>query len=241
MSLTPFNCPMSKKRADRLISHLAVNQADRVLDAGCGSAEFLIQLLKATGCGGIGIDVDDEALSRGMESARNLVQTGRLQLTNADLRQFNIEGDNYTAGICLGSSHAFADEKRAFPVTLERLSKSVSTNGKILVGECFWRKEPQIEYLDLLGEPVGIYRTFQENIICAGEVGLELVDADQATLREWDAFERDHLRRSEIRLSEAPGDEKLVNSLNAKREWYAGYKKWGRDTLGFGFYIFQKV
>lgn len=241
MSLTPFNCPMSKKRADRLISHLGVNQADMVLDAGCGSAEFLIRLLNATGCGGIGIDVDDEALGHGMESAKDLVETGRLRLTNANLRQFNIENANYAAGICLGSSHAFADEKQAFPVTLERLSKSISRGGKILVGEGFWRKEPHMDYLDLLGEPVGIYRTFQENIICAAEVGLELVDADQATLSEWDIFERDHLRRSKIRLSEAPDDEKLVNSLNAKREWYAGYKKWGRDTLGFGFYIFQKA
>lgn len=241
MSLTPYNCPMSEKRAGRLISNLTVSQADRVLDAGCGSAEFLIRLLNTTGCAGVGIDVDDEALSHGMESAKELVQTGRLQLTNADLRQFNFDKANYAAAICLGSSHAFADAKQAFPVTLERLSTSVSANGKILIGECFWRKEPHVDYLDLLGEPVEIYRTFQENIICAEEFGLELVDADQATLSEWDVFERDHLRRSEIRLSEAPDDENLVNSLIAKREWYAGYEKWGRDTLGFGFYIFQKV
>ncbi|MEL6859152.1 MAG: methyltransferase domain-containing protein [Pseudomonadota bacterium] len=241
MSLTPYNCPMSERRADDLISRLAIDPSNMVLDAGCGSAEFLIRLLHASGCEGIGIDLDEEALDHAMQPAQALVETGRLRLLHADLKQFKIETARYAAGICLGSSHAFADEKQSFPVTLERLSTSVSSNGMILVGECFWRKEPHKEYLELLGEPVGIYRTFEENIICAEEIGLRLVDADQATLGEWDQFERDHLRRSEIKLSEAPDDEKLVNSLNAQREWYAGYEKWGRDTLGFGFYVFQKA
>ena len=147
---------------------------------------------------------------------------------------------NFAASICLGSSHAFADAERAYPVALECLGKSVPTNGKILVGECFWRKEPHEGYLDLIGEPIGIYRTFQENIDRAEEVGLELLEADQATLGEWDRFEEDHLRRSEINASEAPDDMRLTDILKAKQRWYAGYKRWGRDTLGFGFYIFRK-
>ena len=232
---------MSEQRADRLVSRLAIDEADKVFDAGCGSAAFPIRLLKATGCAGIGLDIDEAALSQGKESAADLVQTGRLQLEKADLRQSNIEDAGYAAVMCLGSSHAFADEERAFPVTLERLGKSVRANGKVLVGECYWRKQPRTDYLDLLGEPVGIYRTFEENILCAERAQLKLVEADRATFKEWDVFERDHHRRAELALSNTPINEKLAISLKAKHDWYAGYEKWGRETLGFGFYIFQKV
>jgi len=231
---------MSEHRAERLISLLEIGPSDRVLDAGCGSAAFLVQLLNATGSSGVGLDIDDVALSRGEASAIDLIQSGRLQLSKADLRRSNLEDASYSAAICLGSSHAFADEEHAFPVTLDRLSRAVSTDGKILVGECFWQKQPHQDYLDFLGEPVGIYRTFDENILCAKDAGLKLLDADQATLSEWDVFERDHVRRTELELRKQPDDEALATSLKAKRDWYAGYEKWGRQTMGFGFYLFQR-
>lgn len=241
MSLTPYNSPMSEQRADHLISRLGIDQSAKVLDAGCGSAAFLIRLLNATGCAGIGLDTEKAALNQGRESAKDLIQSGRLELSKSDLRQSHLEDARYAAAICMGSSHAFADEEHAFPVTLERLGKSVCADGKVLVGECYWRKQPQPDYLNLLGEPVGIYRTFEENILCGQNAGLKLVEAEQATFSEWDVFEQDHLRHAELASSNAPDDENLAASLKVKRDWYAGYEKWGRETLGFGFYLFQKV
>ena len=100
-----------------------------MLDAGCGSAACLIRFLNTTGCAGLGIDIDETALSQGRDAAADLIQTDRLKLSNADLGQAAIKNADYAAAICLGSNHAFADKEQAFPVTLERLRNSISAGG----------------------------------------------------------------------------------------------------------------
>lgn len=232
---------MSEQRASELISKFSLNAGESVFDAGCGSAEFLINLVRATGCLGVGHDIDQDALDRGSQKAGDLIQTGRLDLKRMDLRNPDLSGVDFDAAICLGSSHAFAEAENAYPVMLERLCKLVRPSRKLLIGECFWKKEPDPEYWRLLGEPVGIYRSFDENIECVVTTGLKLIEADQATLEEWDTFEQDHLRRAEDTLSDASGDHSAEDKLEMHREWYEGYRKWGRETLGFGFYLFQSV
>ncbi|MEM1377257.1 MAG: class I SAM-dependent methyltransferase [Pseudomonadota bacterium] len=232
---------MSEERASELISKLSLNSSKSVLDAGCGSAEFLINLTRATGCYGVGVDIDQAALDIGSQHAGDLIQTGRLDLERIDLRNPDVFDGDFDAAICLGSSHAFAEAENAYPVMLERLCKLVRPSAKLLIGECFWKKEPAPDYLELLGEPVGIYRSFDENIKCAASAGLKLIEADQATLQEWDIFELHHLRRAEDSLSDTSGDPSVKDKLKSHREWYEGYEEWGRETLGFGFYLFRKA
>ncbi|WOR13949.1 class I SAM-dependent methyltransferase [Hyphomonas sp. FCG-A18] len=232
---------MSEHRASELISKLSLNSGDWVLDAGCGSAEFLINLSRATGCLGFGIDIDQAVLDLGAQRAGDLIEAGRLDLKRMDLRNSNAIRENFDVVICLGSSHAFAEAERAYPEMLECLNRLIRPNGKILIGECFWKKEPEPDYLKLIGEPVGVYRSFDENIACAASIGLRVIEADQATLQEWDTFEQDHLRRAEDRMSDASAGSDVEEKLKTHREWYEGYEKWGRETMGFGFYLFQRA
>lgn len=241
MSYTPYNCPMSEERASELISQLGLKSGDSVMDAGCGAAEFLIDLLRTTGCLGIGVDIDQGSLDAGSQRAGDLIPAGLLEFKCMDLRNSDLLTEDFDAAICLGSSHAFAEAENAYPVMLERLCKLVRPSAKLLIGECFWKKEPAPDYLELLGEPVGIYCSFDENIKCAASAGLKLIEADQATLQEWDTFELHHLRRAEDSLSDTSGDPSVKDKLKSHREWYEGYEEWGRETLGFGFYLFRKA
>ena len=241
MTLTPFNCPLSLKRADQLVSSLNLGSNDRALDAGCGEASFLARLLRATECQGVGFDIDNKALNVAKERELELVEAGRLRLEHVDLRKINLEDGHFALTICLGSTHAFADEELAFPVSLDRLNQCTQPNGLLLIGECFWQKQPDPDYLNLLGEPVGVYRTFDENIKCAEDSGWLTREANQATDLEWDSFEGDHLRRAEIAADDNPEDKRIAEALKQRREWHAGYQRWGRSTLGFGFYLFQKA
>lgn len=239
MTLTPFNCPLSEERAKALYSSLQVSPGSLVLDAGCGRGEFLINLSRATGCCGRGVDIDEAALVDGRHRASELRQADKIEFKVHSLRTPNLHDNQFDASICLGSSHAFADGEDAYPSTLKHLSKYTRPNGIILVGECFWMKPPAPEYLKFLGDPVGIYRTFEENIECAESIGLRLVENDAATRQEWDKFETDHLRRAEAEARNHPNDESVAAKLSATREWYLAYEQWGCTTLGFGYYLFQ--
>lgn len=44
----------------------------------------------------------------------------------------------------------------------------------------------------------------------------------------------------ETKLREAPADASLAAKVKASRAWRDGYLKWGRTTMGFGFYLFEK-
>ena len=239
MDLTPYNCPLSQQRANELCLALKVGPNDVVLDAGCGRAEFLVNLVRTTGCHGRGIDIDEDALAFGRARAESLKQSENVQLESRNLKELELEHDQFSATICLGSTHAFANGRLAYPSTLERLNKWTRPNSLILVGECFWEQEPASEYLEILGEPVGIYRSFDENIEQAATIGLHHIESGRATRQEWDRFENDHLRRAEIKLSDNPTDESAATALHKSKEWYQAYQRWGQFTLGFGYYLFQ--
>ena len=239
MDLTPYNCPLTEQRADELCSALKVGHNDVVFDAGCGRAEFLVNLVRITGCHGRGIDIDEDALAFGRTRADSLQQPENIQLDSRNLKDLELENGQFSATICLGSTHAFADGRLAYPSTLERLNKWTRVNSRILVGECFWEQEPTSEYLEILGEPVGIYRTFDENIEQAESIGLRHIESWRATRHEWDKFERDHLRRAERKLVDNPTDESAAKALYNSKEWYQAYERWCRFTLGFGYHLFQ--
>lgn len=239
MNLPPFNCPLSEDRAEQLYVSLSVNSGDFVLDAGCGRAEFLIKLVITTGCRGLGIDIDEEALREGRFRVDDLLQSRSIQLDTKSLRDIDLGSDQFAAAICLGSTHAFAEGILAYPSAIEHLCNWTRPNGILLIGECFWRKEPAPDYLKILGEPVGIYRTFDENIEFAEAKGLILIEASQSTEQEWDEFENSHLRRAELEFRNSSQDQTAAEVLQSRKEWYRAYEQWGHTTLGFGFYIFR--
>lgn len=53
---------------------------------------------------------------------------------------------------------------------------------------------------------------------------------------EWDAFEGRHWLRALRRTPESPADEAKRQSM---AQWRDAYLRWGRDTMGFGLYLFQ--
>jgi len=60
---------------------------------------------------------------------------------------------------------------------------------------------------------------------------------------EWDNFEWDNFEWGYQRIIEskaAAGDTAALTRRSARRAWMDAYLKWGRDTLGYGVYLFQK-
>ena len=57
---------------------------------------------------------------------------------------------------------------------------------------------------------------------------------------EWDDFEWSYQRIVEQQAIANPDDKKVFEKLVRRREWIDAYLKWGRDTLGYGAYLFRK-
>src|SRR5262245_51443140 len=103
-----FNNPLSSERANQLVRLLRLTQEDRVLDAGCGSGEFLIRAVESSGATGLGIDKDRACISAARAQARARGVAGRCEFLCADIRGNELEPSSFSVGICLGATHAFA-------------------------------------------------------------------------------------------------------------------------------------
>lgn len=235
-----FNCPLSFEKAGRLMDAMSLTAKDRVLDVGCGRGEFLIRLVEATNAHGLGIDINADLIQAAQDQAAKRVSQDRIEFRAEDAKDVSLDSDQFDAALCLGSTHAFGEGYAAYPNALKALASAVRPGGQLLIGEGYWKKAPNLEYLELLGEPVGIYHDHAQNIALAERAGLIPLYAAVSNEEEWDHFEWSHRMRFERMAAENPDDLAAADKLTAIRKWHAGYLRWGRSTMGFGFYLFMK-
>jgi hypothetical protein len=80
----------------------------------------------------------------------------------------------------------------------------------------------------------------QETVEAGVALGLVPRFAITSTDEEWDAYEGLYAASVEAFAVEQPDDPELGEMLEQIRSWQEAYRKWGRDTLGFGLYVFGR-
>ena len=234
-----MNSPIGPARVDRLIREMNFDASQQVLDVGCGTGELLIRIVEAHGVKGLGVDRDEEQIAAAQAAASRRLPAGAIEFRAQDAAALDSRDRRYDRAVCLGSTHAFGLGQGAYEQAIAGLKQLVASGGLILVGEPYWKQPPTPEYLSLLGEPVGIYRDHLENVLFAERKGLVPLYAAVSSDDEWDDFEWAHRRRHEesavFGLKTAQAREDLAQS----RRWRDGYLRWGRSTMGFGFYVFR--
>jgi len=233
-----FNCPLSIQRADKLVSLLRDCHPKNILDAGCGTGEFLMRTVESTGASGVGVDLDQGLIKEARSAADKKSYAAKITFRTANLKTERFDEEEFDVAVCLGATHAFGHAENALPETVKKLRQIVRPGGHILIGEGYWKQTPDRDYLDLIGEPAGIYRSHAQTIADLRALGFTLMPAGCANLDEWDDFEWGHLRRAEVRALEHPGSRDNIERLKERREWMDGYLNWGRSTMGFGYYLF---
>ena len=155
------------------------------------------------------------------------------------MNEYAAEPGSFDVGICIGSTHAFGSGEAAYPNALRRMGQLVRPGGCLLIGEGYWKREPAPEYLELIGDPVGIYRDHAGNIAFAEERGLVALYAGVSSEDEWDDFEWRHQLQIRREVEASPDASETAERLARARRWRDGYLRWGRSTMGFGMYLFR--
>jgi SAM-dependent methyltransferase len=228
--------PIPRAVLERACELAGVRRSHRVLDIGCGKAELLLRIAERYGASGVGVErsrlMHAVAASRSAERAPGLV-TVRL----GDAREFagELEPGSFDLSLCIGSSHALGGPATA----LETLKPLTRTGGHILLGEGYWKRRPAPEYLEGFGARESELTNHAANVALGESRGLIPIWSATAGERDWDEYEWAYSRGIEDFAAANPQDPDTPAMLERSRVWRRLYLEHGRDTMGFGLYLFR--
>lgn len=129
-----------------------------------------------------------------------------------------------------------------FPAALERLHELVMPRGQVLLGEGYWRRPPDPDYLKALGDAdEGELASYGRLLEAAEDAGLVPLWSCVASERDWDRYEWTMVMNCErwaAKHAEDPGAETIRARAVAARRRLA--LPGGRETLGFALLLLRR-
>jgi SAM-dependent methyltransferase len=227
--------PLSAEKAKGLIRALTsgLSSADVILDAGCGKAALLRDALEASPAHGVGVDINQSFLDEARALCRD---AARLTLINCPLLEHDRPRQSYAAIICVGSTHAFGSLEACLQTSFDWLRPG----GRLLVADGYWKQEPCQEYLDVLQGARDEFTSHAGNAERARSHGYLVLRTATSNDDEWDEYEGEYCNAMMQYLASHPDDPDREAFSARIQRWHRAYLDWGRDTLGFGYYLLAR-
>jgi ubiquinone/menaquinone biosynthesis C-methylase UbiE len=222
----------------KMLGMASLKQEDKVIDIGAGRCELLVRLVENYLVSATAVELYAGAIEEAKRRASSRIPEGSIEfiVDDAGAAVEKYESGSYDLGICIGSTHALG----GLESTLETMKRLVRKNGFILIGEGYWKQTPSAEYLAALGgAEESELRSHEENVKAGEELGLIPLWSYVASKEDWDEYEWLYSMSVENYCLENPEDPDHDAMLERIRAWRRTYLTWGRDTLGFGLYLFR--
>jgi len=231
-----FNNPFSPERIDKLLDELWLNADSKILDVGCGEGELILRLLQRFNCEVVGVDVDETAVKTAQQKTAPFAPNTTFH--TAPFADLTFPAHQFDACFSLGATHAFGEVSEALDNALASLKAITKPGGLIILGDGYWRQSPDPAYLQATGIDPKELRSHQENIAAGQKIGLECIYTITASPQEWDHFEGAFWLAAEQELLQNPKNQESAEKVQRRRVWKNAYWQWGRNTMGFGLYLF---
>jgi len=220
---------------ETLFDLLELEAGKRVIDFGTGKGELLLRLTERYGVKAIGIERSPHFLQELTQRAERRGVAGTLEVVDMDATMYKVEGEKFSLAACMGASEIFGGYKG----TLGRLQGMVCSGGYVLVGEGYWKREPDPAYLKAFGATRDEFLSHADNVAAGTSLKLIPLYAAVCSDDDWDHYEWLHSSAIERYARKQPDDPDVPALLERIRGWRELYLRWGRDTLGFAIYLFQ--
>ncbi len=231
-----FCNPMSNEKFERFCNLLSLSKDSRVLDIACGKGEVLVRLAEKYRISGVGVDISPFCIRDCKEKHRQRAAETDLTFIELDGAKYQpASGELFDVVMCLGASWVFEDHIG----TLRALKRMVRPGGLVIVGEPFWLKEPDTEYLKAIGMTRDSSRSHEENVYQGEEIGLSCLYTLVSNKDDWDHYETlqwwavDNYIQSH---RDDPDNQELLEKTKIEKRLYL---RWGRDTFNWAVYIFR--
>jgi len=234
-----FLAPLSEARADRLVAFLAEEAPSTVLDVGCGWGELLLRVLAAApGARGLGVDLDEEALTNAQRRAVDRGLAERATFEAQDAREMT---GSFGAVTCIGASQIWGPQVEEgqpldYTAALTALRDLLPRAGRLVYGEGIWSAPPTSAATAPLAGRDDEYLPLGELVELAKKHGFAVMAVHEAGLDEWDVFESGFAAGYARWLADHPEDDpdaEEVRGLAARQHtaYLGGY----RGILGLAY------
>jgi cyclopropane fatty-acyl-phospholipid synthase-like methyltransferase len=162
---------MNEEKLERFCQLLNLPKDCRVLDIACGKGEILVRLAEKYGISGVGVDLSPFAINDCKQKHHERAPETDLKFIELDGAEYQPEsGELFDVAMCIGASWIFEDHIG----TLRALKKMTRSGGLVIVGEPFWLKEPDGDYLEAAKMTRDSFRQHKENVYQGEEIGITI-------------------------------------------------------------------
>jgi len=229
--------PVSKSRLEELFLLLNLNPGCRVLDIGCGKGEPLVRLAELFGISGIGVDISSYFIEECEKKKSQRISGSDIEFLKMDGAEYAPEENKlFNLSMCLGATFVY----KGFTGTIDALKKFTEPDGLIIIGEPYWLKEPDDEYLRMCGIKKEEYNTHCKNVDVAEKNGLKCIYTLVSSHDDWDHYETLQWWSAYDYASRNPGDQDNPELIKKIEKAKTEYLLYGRDTFGWAIYVFKR-
>jgi cyclopropane fatty-acyl-phospholipid synthase-like methyltransferase len=232
-----FCNPLDPVLLERVTAGLGLGAGDRVIDVGCGKAALLVDLARRFGVNGLGVDINAAFLAEGRRLAERDGVATLVTLMQVEASRLEAAAGAFALALCIGSTHALG----GYSAALRALARLARPGGHVLLGQGYWKRAPDGDYLTRLGATADEMTTHDGNIAAGIAERLEEAGAWTSGDDDWDRYEGLYADTVERYVAEHPEDPDTPAMRERIRRWRETYRRWGRDTLGFGLYLFRRT
>ena len=229
--------PLSLAKVDEIVGLLDLPGDGRMLDIACGKGELLVRIVERYGVSAVGVDLSPQFVRELREGVAARIPGAATELLEMDGADYAGEPASFDLAACLGASWTFGGHAG----TLRALAAWTRPGGQVLVGEPFWRREPDPAYLEWSGMTRELFGTHAENVETGLRLGLTPIYALAGDEDDFDRYEALQWRAADRYARAHPDDPDVPELL--ERVVARGrheYVTWGRETLGWSLYLFRR-
>jgi SAM-dependent methyltransferase len=219
--------------ADRIVG---LGPHTRQLDLACGQGEMLCRWAQKYGIGGTGVDISAAFLAMARQRAAGLGVSNRIEFVQGDAAQYRVE-PVYDVVSCIGAT--WIGGNTTGTLALMKPALKDPRRGLLLVGELFWRDEPNEAARQAMGLEPDYCPTLDELLDRFDTAGVELVEMVAANTDDWDHYQTPRWWAGRRWLEEHPDDP----DADAFRQWLEDGKReylvYERRYFGWGVFALK--
>ncbi|MFF8641329.1 SAM-dependent methyltransferase [Streptomyces sp. NPDC015345] len=226
--------PFTIEKLALLGQAISPSPGTRVLDLACGKGELLCTWARDHGVTGTGVDISTVFLDAARARAVELGVADRVGFVHGDASG-HVSDDPVGIAACVGATWIGS----GVPGTVGLLRRSLAPGGMMLIGEPYWRREPEDE---ATAKACGLSRaddllSLPELLTRFGDLGCDVVEMVLADQDSWDRYAAAQWLNIRRWLDANPEDE-LADELRA--ELTTGpvrHARYQREYVGWGVFV----